>query len=230
MPNIEQIAAEARDLVDASSTTYPDAILLRRINAAYEEIVGDLISKDKSWKFDDSNYTDLPVGVGDLVAGQQSYSFNATLLTIDRVEVLDNNGTYHRLAPIDEAKIDEALDEYQKIDGLPVYYGKRYNSIFLYPAPAAANVTLTGGLIIHYRRTANVFASLTGSNTPGFPSPYHYILSYKAALPVAMKHKKDRVSAFVNEINRLHAGLMALSSVRDSDKLPRLVPRIDKSK
>jgi len=233
MPNISDIFAEARALVDATSTSYTDAVLLRRVNSAYEEIVGDLIAQDKNWKFDDSNYTDLPIGTADLVDGQQSYAFNGTLLTIDRVEVLDNDGNGHKLIPIREEDIDEALDEYEETDGLPSKYIKKYNSLFLYPAPATASVTLADGLIIYYRRTADLFTTAelaTGTKTPGFASPYHYLLSYKSALPYALSYKKDRVKLLREEIDRMHAGLMALASVRDADKLPRLQPNIENTK
>lgn len=232
MPNIADIMAEARELVDADSTKYPDVSLLRRINAAYEEIAGDLIALDKSWKFDDSRYTDLPIGVGSLVSGQRSYAFNSSLLTIDRVEVIDKDGNTYKLEPILEDELG-ALDEFEKTNGIPKYYSKKYNSIFIYPAASSAKFNFSNDLLIHYRRTASVFTAgdiSAGTAEPGFASPYHYLLSYKAALPFAISYKKDRVPLILNEINRMREGLIALASVRDGDKIPRMVPRMNESK
>ena len=72
---IEDIIAEARDLVDATSTSYPDAKILRRLQPIEEEIVSKIINADGTWQFDDSNNTDLPVGTATLTAGTALYSF-----------------------------------------------------------------------------------------------------------------------------------------------------------
>jgi len=227
MPTITQINAEARALVDADTTSYPAADLLRRVNMAYEEVVGRLIALNKNWKFDDSNFTDLPIGLGDLVSGQQDYAFDSSLLMVERVEVMDNDGTYHKLKPIDEKDITEALSEYKSDGGLPVEYARRGNSIFLYPYPLTANVTATDGLKTYFQRTADVFTSAevtTGTKVPGFPSPYHYLLSYKAALPYALSYKKDRVSMIREEIFRMEKELFNVALNKDSDKISRLQP------
>jgi hypothetical protein len=225
---ITQIQTEVRALVDADSSSYTDALLLIRENNAYEEIVGELIVlNNPDWDFDDSNFTDLPIGVNDLVDGQQDYAFDDTHLIVQRVEVEDADSIWHLLVPITKIDIDVALTEYAKTDGLPKEYIKSGGSIFLYPAPATASVTLSGGLKVYFQRTASVFTSAevsTGTKTPGFASPYHVLIAYKAALPYAMSYKKDRVPFIISEINRLHAGLIAHYSRRSKDKDSRLIP------
>ena len=230
---ITDINLETRALVDADTTSYPAATLLRRVNSAYEETVGDLIVIDTKWKFDDSNYTDLPLGTSDLVEGQQDYSFDVALLAIERIEVKDVDGSWTKLKSIDDIEITEALDEYKSTNGLPVEYSIRGNSFFLYPTPTATKVTLTAGIKVYFRRTADVFTEDSSPGTPddiskvpGFASPYHILLSYKAALPYAMSYKKDRVPLILNEINRLHIGLIAHYSNQDKDKLSKITPFI----
>jgi len=227
MATIENINLEARALVDADTTTFPDATLLRRINMAYEEVVGRLIALNENWKFDDSNYTDLPIGSGDLVSGQQDYSFAASLLMIERVEVLDVNGDSHKLKPIDEKDITEALSEYKSGGGLPEEYARRGHSVFLYPYPVTASVTLTSGLKIYFKRTASIYTAAevtTGTKEPGFPSPYHYLLAYKAALPYALTYKKDRVQMIREEIFRMESELFTLATNKDDDKVSQMIP------
>lgn len=201
--NISDINAEIRSLCDADSTSLSDAVLLRRVNNAYENIIGQIISFDRGWQFDDSNYTDLPIGTADLVAGQQDYSFPASYLNVERVEVKDNSGIWHKLTPVDRRDITVALAEYQKTNGLPTEYDPSGGSVFLYPSPSAASTTLASGLKVYFQRTADIFTSVqvtTGTKVPGFASPFHMLLCYKAAFPYCQSYKKDRVPGLIRQI------------------------------
>lgn len=229
--DITNIIAEARGLVDATATSYPASastdLLFIRINSAYEEIIGDLIAIDKRWKFDDTNYSDLPLGTADLVDNQRDYAFSTALLGIERIEIQDINGNWNKLISIEERKIREALEEYESINGIPTQYSVRGNSLFLYPTPAAASVTTTAGMKVYFRRTADVFTEddvSTGTKVPGFASPYHQILAYKAALPYARTYKKDRVISLERETQRIHTKLIAHYNNQNKDKLNRMVP------
>ncbi|MAH46244.1 hypothetical protein CMI37_10465 [Candidatus Pacearchaeota archaeon] len=224
---IADIEAEARLLCDADTTSYAAADLLRRENAAYEEVVGMIIGMDGTWQFDDSNFTDLPIGRTDLVADQQDYTFDSTHLEIERVEILDKDGNSILVNPMDKSQINIALPEYQKTSGQPIEYDKQGDSIFLYPAPDnGVNVTLTNGLKIYFQRTASVFTSAevtTGTKTPGFAAPYHHILAYKAALPYCMTYKQDRVLMIRDKIKELEEGLRDHYRRREKDVRKQLV-------
>ena len=233
MSTITDINAEARALVDADSTSYPDAVLLRRINHAYENIVGKLIQNDGRWQFDDSNYTDLPIGTANLVDGQQDYAFDVRFLNVERVEVKDSTGTWQKLTPFDKSQVNVALTEYYGTSGMPIHYDVQGESIFLYPAPATANVTLTSGLKVHYQRTASIFTSAevtTGTKTPGFASPWHMVLAYKAAIPFALTYKKDRVELLRSEAYRMEEELMDFEARRNKDEPTRIITRTFSSK
>ena len=218
---ISDIAAEARSLVDADTTSYTNADLLRRLNLAYEEIAGFIIGVDGLWQWDDFRFTNFPVGTTTLVASQNDYSFDITMLEILRAEVLDSAGIWQALTPIDISQIDGAIDEFEKTDGLPRYYDKSGSSIILYPAPASGSVTLAAGLKVYFQRTASIFTSAeltTGTVIPGFVSLYHVILAYMAALPYAESYKKDRVPAIINKIEQLRRGLKEHYSRREKDR------------
>lgn len=219
---ISDIQTEARALVDADSTSYTDALLLIRENNAYEEIVSKILSYDGKWQFDDSNYTDFPVGTTTLVNSQSDYPFDSTVLEVERVEVLDEQGIWQELRPIDESEIEGAISEFEKTDGLPIYYDKKGSSVILYPAPDnGVSVTLASGLKVYYKRTASIFTSAevsTGTKTPGFASPFHVLIAYKAALPYAQSYKKDRVPMLINEINRLEKDMETFYSRREQDR------------
>ena len=59
---------EIWDLCDADITSYPLRGVVRRVNSAIEALVGKIINTDGTWQFDDTNYTDLPVGTGTLIS------------------------------------------------------------------------------------------------------------------------------------------------------------------
>ena len=217
---VGDIATEARLLVDATSTTYVDADLLRRLNNAYEEIAGDIITADGTWEFDDSRYTNLPYGVTDMVEGQYQYTFDSSMLEIENVKVLNASGYWMLLKPWDQSQSDIPLEQYLRVNGMPTLYDKEGNTITLMCPPSAAACTLAGGLKVQFKRTASLFSQAeltTGTAVPGFASPYHILLSLKTALPYAMSYKQGRVGSITNEITRIHQSLILHYSTRERD-------------
>jgi len=226
---ITEILAVTRDLTSQTVTSFTNAQFLLYANPAKQEIYARLIALSKNLKFDSLSNSDLPVATFNLTNGINYYSFDSAVWAIDRVEIADNNGKFSRLTKIDEKDIAEALSEYQSGGGLPTEYSRRANSIFLYPTPVTASVTLAAGGKIYYQRgdTDWVIGDITtGTTTPGFAVPYHMLLCYKIALPIAVKYKPERVNGILNEMNRLEAGLFALESNKDGDKLARLQTKI----
>ena len=230
---ISDINSEIRDLCDADTVSYPASTLLRRVNNEYEKIIGKIIGADGTWQFDDSNYTDLPIGLGTLVDSQQQYSFDSQMLSIERVEVLDVNGIWRKLIPLNENLVEGSLAEFQKTAGLPIYYSKEGSSVFLYPKPSSANVTLTSGIKIFFQRTADLFTSdevTTGTKVAGFATPYHMMLCYGASIPYCMKYKKDRVALYQQKYLELEQDMMSFYSRRTKDEIPRLETKRESNK
>ena len=230
---IAEIFSESRYLVSANSTSYPDANLLIRVNQAGEEVVGKSIAKSKKLKFDDNNNTDLPIGTGTLTNNRQDYALDNTILIIDRIEIEDKAGLWHKLTQLDENSVIGALAEYKKTPGLPDEYSKRANSLFFYCPPSSNFVTLTNGLKIYYQRGFYPFVAgdlVGGTKEPGFASAYHIILAYKAALPYANAFKKDRVAFIISEIARLEDEMYSLEANRDNDKISRMTPNVENNK
>ena len=231
---IADINSETRSLCDADTTSYIAADLLRRVNNAYEQVVGWLLTADGTWQWDDTNYSDLPIGVQTLVASQSAYTFNDKFLQLLEVQIKDVNGIWQIIKPIDQKEYSDTdpLDEAFKTAGLPEYYDKvSDDTIKLYPAPSATNCTLASGLKIKFKRTADLFTTAqvnTGTKVPGFASPYHSILSYMAAIPYCMIYKKDRVVEYKRVVGSIdprspyYGGLakelVELYSQREKDK------------
>ena len=197
---ISDINAEARLLCDADTTSYTAADLLRRVNTGLETLVGKIINADGTWEYDDTNYTDLPVGTGTLVEAQESYSFSSEYLQVQAIKVKDVSGNWIIVENIDQFSDNLggiAIEEYFSATGLPQYYDILGDTVRLYPAPTSTAVTLSAGLKVHFKRTADLFTSAqvtTGTKEPGLPSPYHVLLAYFAAIPYCALYKKDRVA------------------------------------
>ena len=99
------------------------------------------------------------------------------------------------------------------------------DSFRLYPAPTSGSVTLTAGLRVTFKRTADLFTSAqvtTGTKTPGFASPYHIILSYMAAIPYCQSYKPNRVPLFEKKVLELKDEIIKHYSHRQKDWHPRL--------
>lgn len=217
---ISDLNAEIRSLCDADSNSYQAADLLRRVNNSLETLVALIINADGTWQFDDTNYTTNPVGTGTLVASQSAYTFADEFLDVETVKVKDAGGTWHIIQPIDQNQTDEPLENLLTPDGMPLYYDKNGDTIRLYPAPSSTAVTLTAGLKVEFKRTADLFTSgqvTTGTKVPGIASPYHQLIAYMAALPYCMSYKKDRVPLFEKKIQEMTADMIRFYSRREKD-------------
>lgn len=220
MATIADINQETRDLTDSDTTSYPAATLLRRINKAYEQVVGWLINADGIWEFDDSNYTSLPIGTFTLVNNQRSYTFAADFLDILEVSVFNLNSVYVKIPQFDPFVETLSVEElYGTQSGFPqVFDMVSDDTIKFYPNISSTYVTLASGLQVKFKRTADLFTAAqvtTGTKEPGFASPWHYILSYMAAIPFCVVYKKDRVPAYMAEVEKMKKELIKHYSSRN---------------
>lgn len=231
--NIADINTLTRFLCDANTTSYPASDLLITMNNAYEEVVGKILESDGSWQFDDTNFTTFPRGYKNLVAGQFDYSFDDDMLKIEEVHVLNSAGDYEKLRPIDPRDYQQPLEVEFETNAMPMYYDIDGSSVLIYPAPATGSVITNNGLRVFFRRTADIFTSgqvTTGTKEPGFASPWHHILAYKAAIPFCVKFRPKRVGYLTSESNRLMDELINHYTKRLDDERPRMTMTTPKYK
>jgi hypothetical protein len=77
----------------------------------------------------------------------------------------------------------QSLSGFLSSPGIPQYYDKIANSVFLYPAPS---YNYTNGLKCYFQRNVSYFVPGDTVKTPGFNPQFHRILSAKAALDYAL--------------------------------------------
>lgn len=220
------IIHELWSLVDADITAYPLNDAVRRINAAYEELIAMILNADGTWQYDDTNWTDSPVGTGTLVEGQESYSFASEYLEIEQIDIKDVNGVWRKIQPLDSSELGpESWEEYFGVDsssnplkGMPEYYDKLGDTIRLGPAPTSTSVTLSNGLKVHFKRTADLFTISDTTQSPGLPSTHHVLLAYMAAIPYAMAYKQDRVGWLEKKSDAMKKTLLQHFGNREKDR------------
>lgn len=235
--NNSGIVQEVDDLCDSDSVSYPLKTKARRANTALETLIGKILMADGKWDYDDTNFTDEPIGTGNLIEGQTAYSFASEYLEIKSAKVLNVGGILQTLRPLDESELQSLgigagfglipIEEYFATTGFPTHYDKLGDTIKLYPAPTATAVTLLAGLKIEFSRTGSLFAA-DGTDTtkvPGILSPYHILIAWMTALPYVKVYKPKRVRQLVADIKELTKDMIKFYSKRDKDDRPKRTNR-----
>jgi hypothetical protein len=196
-----------------------------RINQALDRFFTVALTYDSTWQFDDTNYTDLPIGTGNLVSGQQDYSFASDVLTVEKVMIKDSSGSWHDLDRTDYGNSDSG-DLWRLTtgnSGTPTRYDKFANSILLDPIP---NYSSTGGLKVIFKRNASKFVSGDTTKEPGIPSIFHPYLARVASLPFLLENNMDSAGSVNNLIMADEERIKQFLGRRNRDDVRRMKPFI----
>lgn len=172
-------------------------IMTANVNEAFDRLMPLLYSFTDQLKWDDQNQTDLPIGTIDVVSGQPDYTIaqdanSLDILNITNVRVLASN-TATIYYPMTEMTIDDpnavqAMSPDSPYQGVPRWFLKRGNTIFLFPKP---NYNATGGIKIYFERKAVYFTSADTTKQPGIPRPFHGLLALYAAYDWLCQNQPD---------------------------------------
>jgi hypothetical protein len=209
-----------------NASSFTNADMLIAINVALNRVSSLILSADERWEFDDTNQTDLPIATTNLVSGQQDYSLAAAHLTIDRLEVLQPNGTtWSLLDPIDQQDLKRgqrtALAQYFPTAGTPIQYDLIGNSFFLYPKP---NYSVSAGLKVYFTRGPIEFSSSdlsTGTAAPGFNSLFHELIPLWVGYDYAIANSLPSASGYFAAIQMKEQAIKDFYGNRNRDSRPR---------
>ena len=181
---------------EGSTTEYALVAKARACNTWKGRVALWIWENQDTWDFDDSGYTTFPIATTTLVASQDDYTLPSSALKLTRAEVLDSSGNYQKLISIDDTQVKISLSEFEETDGLPRYYRLIGKSIVLYPAPAAASVTLAAGIKIYLAREVNEFTGATTTTEIGFGEP----LDRAVAIGVAWEFASKKGMGVANDL------------------------------
>lgn len=188
-------------------------------NRALERITVLIREAQGRWQWEDGNNTDFPIATAALVADQQDYALDGTShFRIERVEVQDSAGNWTKLTPFDQVDIyDQALTDFLADTGLPQYYDKLGNSLFLYPTP---DYSQAASLKLYFERGPSYFLSSDTIKTPGFNPLFHRLIPMWASYDY--DHTRDGAKELREEIAVMESDLTEFYARRDRDEHTRL--------
>jgi hypothetical protein len=217
-----------------SGNTINKAVFTGLANDALDSITSELLNTDTRWQWDDTNYTDFPIGMTNLVDSQDNYSLDVSHIKILGVEALDSTGNYYPLYPIDTRDITDqniSPTELFSTDGQPQYYDLLGNSIVLYPSPNEDQVTLSQGLKVRFQRAAEYFASTDTTKEAGFASIYHKLVPLMASYDYCMSNDMNSKASFLkSKIDTEKNMLGKYMTKRDKGSRPQITIKRQSSK
>lgn len=198
-----------------------------RINRRQDRFIALAFEADGTWQYDDSNYTDFPTATTNIISGQRDYTFDLTMLEIEKVMIYPSS-TATAYVPLTTVDIREAVYVPVALNnptnvGAPYQYDKTGNSVILDPSP---NYSIAAGLKVIFKRGPSYFLSTDTTKVPGFPSIFHNYLSRGAALDYAIDRNMPiaaNLAAQVAEIER-QIGIFYGRRAADEKKVITMAP------
>lgn len=224
---VSEIKSDIDFMCGSTSASYPNSDKMRNVNIEYQRIATLIWQSDGQWQFDDSNSTTLPVAKTSLVSNQQDYSLPSSALRVQRVQIKDNGGNWSVLKPIDVGDFNLATETQFPTPGLPTNYDLIGSSLILYPTPFSGSVTLSAGLEVFVQRSITELGVSATSATPGFPAPFHRLLSYAASIDFVQDVNQKQSLLIMKD--RLEKGLVKFYSHRADEFPTRIIPHAAKN-
>ena len=197
------------------------------INQAHDDALSIILGADGTWQFDDTNHTDYPIITTNIVSGQRDYPFTSDensnlILEVHKIVAADSSGTFHEMKPLDSQTTKETTGFWDGTtnSGVPLYYDKTANAVFLEPVP---NYNYTNGLKFYISREGSYFATSDTTKTPGIAGIFHDYYVIAPAYRHAIRKNMKNMSFLRDEKIRIEAAIKDYYSRRNEDVRKRLV-------
>lgn len=222
----DQIIAEYEDEIganrgDIANNATRRSDFTRKANISFSDYLTLAFKTNGKWQFDDSNHTDFPEIVTDLVAGQREYIFGTdeegnVILDVYRVYV-KVNGQYVLIDPIDKNNdtVDPSNYNGLNAEGIPYEYDKLGNAVLLNLIP---ETTVAGGLKVLINREASYFTSADTTKKPGVPGLHHKWFFLRPALDYARRNSLSSYLRIEAEVTKLEADIKHTFTTRARDE------------
>ena len=220
------IVERARKMARLDATQFPVANIVNSCNDRLDKIF-NYGRSDRRFQLDDTNHTKLPEGTSDLTANVSDYSFltdeqGNRITNLTRIDILDSNGVYRQLRPIDQKQINMALQEFLKTASLPEYYDKIADNIIrLYPKPIDS---VTAGIKYYFQRSPSYFAATDTTKEPGVANELHRGFVIQAAYDIAFTLGLQNVGVLRDELATEDAIMANYFESRNTDEVKSVIP------
>lgn len=217
---------------DVASNTVRLQEFTADVNEALDEYVALAIQSCGRWKFDDSNQTDLPEIVTDIVAGQRNYYFTTDetgnlILDIYKVYAKQSgaNQPFYPLEAVDTDFSNEAdsIADGLNTTGVPYRYDKKANCIVLDPCPLTS---VTGGLKVSINREAKYFTYTDTTRKAGINGLHHKFLYLRPALDYARRNSLGSYKLIESEYLKIIADIKNTYRDRAKDEQIIIQPEV----
>lgn len=254
-----EINAKVLSLTHADTSSYPDATVLIDINMWYQKIVSMILESQDDTNFDDNRQTNYPIATRLLVAGQRDYAFSTASwslsgkeggsvtssqallpLKIKRLDVSYDSVNYFRATPFDDGVPfwgfgNQTQEDSNMIPTAP-RYGVKYNSVFVYPAAVASQVSAGAIMRLELERAVIAFsqsadyngaAMSTSTSIPGIDLPWHPMIAYGAAYEYANANNLPQLQNIKQDLQDWEARVRIAYGRKDLDTLLAMRPAYD---
>lgn len=216
------IVEQTRAFMRVDANQWPTARIVASVNNWHDTVTGFAIGADRTFQWDDTNHTRLPVGTTNLVANQDYYSFltdeqGNQIITLTRIDIQDPNGVWRQLELIDQSDIEGfGLDSTLATPALPSYYDKTADNIIrLYPKPATS---VTAGLKFYFQRIGPPFTAADTTRSPGVSQLLHRGYVIAAAHDGAITLGLANLNALAGEMQKEEAKMKQYFADRNRDQ------------
>ena len=220
-----QLDSLVRRNVKASSVSYSAADLTADENLAIDRFLELAIRSSGKWQFDDSNHTDYPIIMTNIVSGQRDYAFTTDeggnlILDIYKVMIKQSasDDTYIEIFPVDQQS-DPATDQFwngDNVAGIPDRYDKTANGLFL--GDGVPNYNATNGLKVFINREGSYFTTSDTTKKPGIPGLFHEFIALYPSYLYALRNGLKTVNNFRDEISDMEVRIRKYFRDRAKDE------------
>lgn len=199
------------------------------VNLALDRVLAIIFKAGGTWQFDDSNHTNYPIIMTNLVSGQRDYTFTVDtsgnlILDVYKVFVTNSSGTFYEVFPVDVQSQEDTrgLSNGLNITGVPFTYDKTANGIFLDPIPS---YNYTAGVKVYVNREGSYFSVTDNVKKPGFAGLFHEYLALRPSYQFAYRNSLANTAALQNEVLLMEKAIATHYGAREKDLRKILSPR-----
>lgn len=236
--NLADINTKITGITNVDTTVYTTAQRLIDINIWQHKVQTAIKLSEDEVDFDDSNYTNYPEQTSPLVAGQRDYTIPTSekLISFKRVDISYDGVNYYRATPMDSGEMyvglgpASATSQNAIVDQLfpktTPRYDCAYNSVFIYPAPTAADVANGGKIFIEWDREIKEFTltdMANGTAVPGFDTAFHSLLAYGPSYEFLLGTGQE-TTAVEKNLEEMSGNLSLTYGKKQMDRTQTLVP------